>query len=1781
MKKVVLLTGVLAAGLAAAPVANAAAPMVPGIQEDVTNPDQVYTQKTAAIKAASDILDHEVVKKATDKEVLINSENWLDVVGQEARTEVEEIRQTLATATRILEQAYQQYLKDNDADKFFAAIKDVTYPECQYVDELNEKYDLIDNYVRTYRAYQDEQSALNGRLNSVMSGVEVNGVVYNAYDLLKNREDIKADRDDTVAKGNDVLTAKKGKEYHNVLEYIKTQYLAGNKPVFEKNLQDYREALDAFIASIDKLEADLKGIVNKNIEIKTADDAQVDKIDDAVNALINENYKSQYDCEKADKAIADAKADAEQAVSDAYDYIQDHFDVLDLDVVATEAQKKIDAAADALKKYQDEVQKAKDNDAAYKKQMDDLGWTEEVLEAYTTASTGVTDKIAELANAAHNAYNKAKTDIRTAYDNEESATTPNAEQIKAYKDAVKAYKDYLANIAKPNQAAYDELKPEYDKAVADCVEVAAGDKSHYNSATADADVKAKREAAEKALQDALAALNKYNENGVDKKNLADAATKEAAADAINKAFNPAISDYSQAVRKANMNDDANVQGKKDIADAIAKAEKDWTLGLELLKKNPVYAPIATFEDNEFCDAAQEGYKKVQEDLEALKPVLENNYQAETAVEYVDGDLYDALQRLVNGEENAVKNLLDAYQAHLDNVLQWYHKISPAVKEVYHVFEVLEYETYGEAPAGIKCATDDEYTTWVKDYTKALKELNDQVIIKFHNHSLDEAAYNELKAKADQYTAELNEITEYIKARYAQNLANYNTLLDLYNAALADYENIVATDVDHAETDCPSTTAKANVIAAKEAAKAALDTAKAALEDAKENGYLCTDPEADVDHNHYLAVEQLINDAYKLVNIDYSGAVRDAEANDAAYEEWTQILEDVQGQYTAAYNAIRNAELPVGTGHDECYEEFRDEALAALNGLYQTYVEPSVIWADGSYDAETLVAELAEIEANLKAILPLLEQPKNAMEEKVRVLQQNDADYQEFMVAAQNFFNQIFTPTLNLVTRYEIPYVGHDECYEEIRTEATEALEEIYDACNALVETAEYCWHHDEVNAELEGRGMTQHSMSQHLDELLYMLNEVLTKEVSDAYNTFQTKTGKLEANDAAYEEFVTTDLANIQAAWTQAYNATVHSEELLALYDADGLHRCVDTWEPIVDEFTAKLNAITPLIDKLAADAEESWHPNHTFIADRDAEPAGFYARLYGEEGIQALIGAYINEFNAKIEAERANLENERVYRYVLEDGLEELHRHYFTVRDRLAEIQATEIGGEYHGFPYDTDKADVAKLMQELLLIGSHIEKDQASAKGSYLRKECVAFENAYVTDFAKDHNDLNALAAQGEDAYNALYDAYELFKANVDAYEELFEAVEGLERQWTMTGNATVNEEEYQEDPFVQAILDDYRAIYFGLTDGINTIKAWEEESFNNRTLAAELEEVYAAIESVQIGFTQFINSFNDVVENAHHVTNGKTIYSDQEYYTIGFFREANEGLGNQAQEMFNTIDVHYADANITIYDADDFEAKLDENGEVVAWIDCLNTPDNEWDDVPVADRDANGHLIHQDVLGLVPESVKVLVNGEKQNELAFQNATKRNFGELERETLLPGAADITFRPGSLTVDGFTTKHNVYVEINVAAPVVEEVSIDQDVVADANSNKLVLRVNNPIDLTYTINSLVATTDNGEQISFADRVLNYAAGTIEFNLPEGTKTVELPEGFFTFRTGENTIARSAAKIVAVGGLTSIDSIIAMGEKAQIFDLQGRRVKAESLISGNSYIVNGEKVMVK
>lgn len=650
---------------------------------------------------------------------------------------------------------------------------------------------------------------------------------------------------------------------------------------------------------------------------------------------------------------------------------------------------------------------------------------------------------------------------------------------------------------------------------------------------------------------------------------------------------------------------------------------------------------------------------------------------------------------------------------------------------------------------------------------------------------------------------------------------------------------------------------------------------------------------------------------------------------------------------------------------------------------------------------------------------------------------------------------------------------------------------------------------------------------------------------------YEKDMAQTDANIAAYRSFL--------ADADEFFNTTVVNNDAYIAEFVEKYGKCVDTFIPYMEArktaglapfeaivcctadpsfvpYNDLIKAIKDSKDGILADAATAYENTHA--VDHAVPAVDLEASNDALDTQKAALESATGAFNDYVTKFHDFLENERVYRDLqtelnnvreaangLDDHLQELEQGYTC--DRCGETLAF-------------DATEAIDLVDSLI---AHLDRDGAGLYEAYKALLCEKNEQEWLKELAGDTQKVADTKAELDHMFNTVVDKHEQIHANEDAAGELIgNAIQGntgLEAQWTQMYNATVNYPEYENDPFVQEVLDEYREKFVEVSREIDALKAQITEDAENNELATwntqyaqdgdyavvpgTAETRYLDIEAIQQELTTLVNEFNDAIDQAHIKTNAKDIYSDQYYFTVGF-------------EMFNHIDV------------------TEGATALVSDVTCT------------------------DIAGYYAD-LGVLVNGDKQNELTFNLDNGMHRNAILWTTLEAGPATAVIPAGAMTVDGFTTLHDVTINFNVYEPtVVDETGLN--VFAVAGTNKMVIKVEKPVDATYTDKSLFATTDCGT-ISFADAQFNESDMTITFDIPEGAQTIELPEGFLTFRVGNNKISRSAAKIVSVVGATSIEAILAMGDKVEVFDLQGRRVSIEAIQKGQTYVIDGVKTFVK
>lgn len=105
---------------------------------------------------------------------------------------------------------------------------------------------------------------------------------------------------------------------------------------------------------------------------------------------------------------------------------------------------------------------------------------------------------------------------------------------------------------------------------------------------------------------------------------------------------------------------------------------------------------------------------------------------------------------------------------------------------------------------------------------------------------------------------------------------------------------------------------------------------------------------------------------------------------------------------------------------------------------------------------------------------------------------------------------------------------------------------------------------------------------------------------------------------------------------------------------------------------------------------------------------------------------------------------------------------------------------------------------------------------------------------------------------------------------YEMLAMELEGLQVQWTMVYNRTVNNEDDAAAAKAAGKEKEYEAICDAAGTGLSAVQqtidakgTWVEESYQAGTLAEDAEEIFASFEpDIQIPLTQILNVYNDAV-------------------------------------------------------------------------------------------------------------------------------------------------------------------------------------------------------------------------------------------------------------------------------------------------------------------------------
>ncbi|MCQ2145126.1 MAG: hypothetical protein MJY72_05245 [Bacteroidales bacterium] len=296
-------------------------------------------------------------------------------------------------------------------------------------------------------------------------------------------------------------------------------------------------------------------------------------------------------------------------------------------------------------------------------------------------------------------------------------------------------------------------------------------------------------------------------------------------------------------------------------------------------------------------------------------------------------------------------------------------------------------------------------------------------------------------------------------------------------------------------------------------------------------------------------------------------------------------------------------------------------------------------------------------------------------------------------------------------------------------------------------------------------------------------------------------------DDAAYEEFFIA-FEELQKQWTMVNNSTANNTDL------EG-----EWYDEAKDQAAVILSGIAQNMQTLQTWAEESYN-NGTLAGDLDEILASF-------EDIQIQLTQCLNLFNDTV----ANI-----------DAMNEFMKEYESLSQQFTQVYNSTLNN-----PEITLSAAQEEYFTPILNgIQQNMATLQTWAEESY--------ENGTLAE------ELDEILASFEEIQIELTQFLNLFNDTLEAedkaYEQFDQEFQSLSEQWTMAYNSTIRSEEYD---LSEEELEEYTAILNGIYQNMQDLQTWADESYNNGTLATDLEEILSQFEGIQIQITQYLNRFN----------------------------------------------------------------------------------------------------------------------------------------------------------------------------------------------------------------------------------------------------------------------------------------------------------------------------------
>lgn len=323
--------------------------------------------------------------------------------------------------------------------------------------------------------------------------------------------------------------------------------------------------------------------------------------------------------------------------------------------------------------------------------------------------------------------------------------------------------------------------------------------------------------------------------------------------------------------------------------------------------------------------------------------------------------------------------------------------------------------------------------------------------------------------------------------------------------------------------------------------------------------------------------------------------------------------------------------------------------------------------------------------------------------------------------------------------------------------------------------------------------------------------------------------------EAAYEEFAIA-IEEMEKQWTMVYNVTAGNEENAVIYAGN------EDYEKLVAEVNVMLSGVAQTIDIKKTWAEESFQAGK-LASDLDEILSTF------ENDIQIPLTQILNYYNDAVE----ELTPSSPLAEELFLALEQYEQQWTMVYNVTVGNEENE---KYAGLPGFDDMLAGLNTMLSGIQQTINVKKAwvEESAAAGTLEQDA---EEIYSTF----EGDIQLPLTQVMNLYNDSVESYNL-------YFEIYSEIEGLEQQWTMVYNTTVNNPDYDKyagHPGYDKLISETTSLLNGIYRTISTKKSWAEESLAAGTLAEDAEELMASFENdVQKPLTQAMNLFEDQALN-----------------------------------------------------------------------------------------------------------------------------------------------------------------------------------------------------------------------------------------------------------------------------------------------------------------------------